>query len=93
MNKKEVLEAIVSKTDLDISIVKKVIDACEEVLINEIRQDNKVSFHNFGNYVPHIQKERLGRNPKTGETALIPEAKTIKFRPGKETKRKLNTKE
>lgn len=90
MNKKEVIDAISEKTELDISIIKKVIDTCEEVLINEIKKGNKVAFHNFGSYQPYMQKERIGRNPKTGDTVLIRETKTIKFKIGKDTKRKLN---
>lgn len=91
MNKKEVIDAISEKTDLDILIIKKVMDTCEEVLINEIKKGNKVAFHNFGSYQPHMQKERIGRNPKTGKTVLIRESKTIKFKIGKDTKRRLNT--
>lgn len=38
MNKKEVIDAISEKTDLDILIIKEVMDTCEEVLINEIKR-------------------------------------------------------
>ncbi len=84
------LEAIAGKTELDIKIVKKVIDACEEILVDRIKQDDKVIIHNFGHYEPHTRAERMGRNPQTGEPAIIPRIKTIKFKPGKETYRKLN---
>jgi nucleoid DNA-binding protein len=43
----------------------------------------KLKFGGFGVFEVKRRKPRVGRNPKTGEEAMIKEGKTIKFKPGK----------
>ncbi len=47
--------------------------ACEEA-------SNGFTIPGIGKLVLHDRKERLGRNPATGETITIPAKKVVKFR-------------
>ena len=49
----------------------------------------KLKFGGFGVFEVKPRKPRIGRNPKTGEEAMIKAGKTIKFKPGKPFKTKV----
>jgi len=55
------------------------LDAVEATLV----KDGKLMLTGFGTFEVETRKARKGRNPKTGESIDIPEAKVVKFRPGK----------
>lgn len=44
----------------------------------------------FRSLANHSKKQRLGRNPKTGEDALISGRRVVAFKAGKPFKRKIN---
>lgn len=48
-----------------------------------VSKGEKVSLVGFGNFEPRQRKEREGRNPKTGETLMIPATTVPAFSAGK----------
>ncbi len=58
----------------------------EEVLLNE----KKLMIRNFGKFVLHKKKERVGRNPKTKEEYKISKRYAISFYPSKNLKHSIN---
>ena len=40
-----------------------------------------VKLSGFGTFSTRIKRERMGRNPKTGESVLIPQRRVINFKP------------
>lgn len=44
-------------------------------------QKKQVKINTFGTFLIHEKKPRIGRNPKTMQEHLIPNRKTIHFRP------------
>ena len=56
-----------------------------EIIIDEIidslSSTETLKISSFGTFVVHHKKQRLGRNPKTGQEALISARKSISFRP------------
>jgi len=62
-------------------------DFCKEVfevLSSKLQGGSIVSIHGFGNFVFRDRKERVGRNPRTGEAIHIPSKKVVKFKPSNE---------
>lgn len=55
-----------------------------------IKEYGGVKFRGFGNFVVKEHKERMGRNPKNGNPAVIPKYKTVKFHVGEVFKDSLN---
>ena len=45
-----------------------------------------VKLSGFGNFNLRYKKERLGRNPKTGENIIITSRRVVIFKPGKQLK-------
>ncbi|MBL7664870.1 MAG: HU family DNA-binding protein [Bacteriovoracaceae bacterium] len=86
MNKKELVEAIVSEKNLS-HISKKdadsFINAYHEIIKKTVKKGDDVSLVGFGTFTKIKRAARAGVNPATGEKIKI-KAKTLpKFRPGK----------
>lgn len=89
MNKKELIEAIIAKKELN-HVTKKDADAFVNTLIDVVKKNvkkgNDVSLVGFGTFTKVRRAARNGVNPSTGEKIRI-KAKTLpKFRPGKDFK-------
>jgi len=48
-----------------------------------VSQGEKVTLVGFGSFEPRDRKEREGRNPKTGDTMVIPATRVPAFSAGK----------
>lgn len=70
------------------TVVQEMLTALTDAMA---RQD-KVTLVGFGSFQSVKRAARQGRNPRTGETILIPESRAVKFAPAKELREKLNQK-
>lgn len=52
--------------------------------------DKTLKISSFGTFLVHQKSERLGRNPKTGEDAVITARKSLSFRPSHLLREKVN---
>lgn len=55
-----------------------------------LKSDGDVHIRGFGRFVVQNKKKRTGRNPKTGEPAVIPARKRVSFKSSKNLKAVLN---
>ena len=62
-----------------------------EILLSLIKGDD-VKISSFGTFVVRQKKERIGRNPKTGEEVPITARSVVTFRASNVLKSKVNTK-
>jgi DNA-binding protein HU-beta len=92
MNKSELIEALVKKTDLNKRQAGDVIDALFStnpdkkktgIITAEVAKGKKISLTGFGSFERRQRKARTGRNPQTGETLKIAAAKYPAFVAGK----------
>ena len=67
-----------------------IIDNFFETLIQELLKSNKIKISSFGTFRVINKKERIGRNPKTNEKAIIVHRKVVRFKPSLIVKEKLN---
>lgn len=70
-------------------IVETFFDAIKSALM----KGEKVELRGFGNFKVKTRKPRQARNPKTGEHVEVPPRRVIHFKPGRELKEALNSKE
>ena len=68
------------------NLVSNVIDE----IINNLETGDSVKLSSFGTFTVNSKKERIGRNPKTGEPVSLPEKYVPHFKPGKDLKQKVN---
>lgn len=82
MNKQQLITHIAGETGLPFSQVRLVMDHLLQAATQTLQQGDNLSLRSFGSLRPLRQQDRPGRNPRTGEPALIPARTTVKFSPG-----------
>lgn len=83
MNKGELVDKVAEKASVTKKVADSVLSAAIEAIMEVVSSGDKVTLVGFGSFEPHDRKERIGRNPQTGEEMTIP-AKTVpSFSPGK----------
>ena len=90
MNKAELIEQLASKTKTTKQNSETMLDAALHIIQLTVAKGEDVKLVGFGTFSQTKRKTRKGRNPKTGETVIIPSSKVPRFKAGKEFKESLN---
>lgn len=83
MTKRDLAVNIAQKTGITQSLIQKVVDALLSEITETLAQGQGIELRNFGVFKIKNRKERIGRNPRTGETVSIPPKKIVYFKVGK----------
>ena len=59
--------------------VKTILDAMRDALV----RGHRIEIRGFGSFSINRRPPRMGRNPRSGESVLIPETRVPHFKPGK----------
>ena len=89
MTKKEIVNAIVEKTNMKQTDVKTAVQLTLDTMVEALVEGKNIELRNFGVFKVKTRKPRQGRNPKTGEIVPVPERRVVVFKPGLELKKKL----
>jgi len=75
------LAVIISeRMGLKISTARKFVDLTIARMSDGVIHDEKLMLSNFGTFHVHRKKERMGRNPRTGEEAMISSRRVVSFK-------------
>ena len=61
-----------------------------EHMVSSLVAGKRIEIRGFGSFAVNLRPARVGRNPKTGDSVLVPEKKVPHFKCGKDLKLKLN---
>ena len=86
MNKEQLVSAVAESTGFTKKDATKAVEATIDVIGKAIADGDKVQLIGFGTFETRVRSARSGRNPQTGETIQIPEAKVPAFKPGAKLK-------
>ncbi|MEM1308779.1 MAG: HU family DNA-binding protein [Cyanobacteria bacterium P01_D01_bin.71] len=86
MNKGELVDKVAEKSGVTKKQADSVLTAAIEAIMETVSGGDKVTLVGFGSFERRDRKEREGRNPKTGETMVIPATKVPAFSAGKQFK-------
>ncbi|NER81166.1 MAG: HU family DNA-binding protein [Leptolyngbya sp. SIO1D8] len=86
MNKGELVDKIAAKSGVSKKDADLVFSAVIDVIMETVSEGDKVTLVGFGSFERRDRKERLGRNPKTGEEMTIPATQVPAFSAGKQFK-------
>ncbi|NJL84945.1 MAG: HU family DNA-binding protein [Leptolyngbyaceae cyanobacterium SM1_1_3] len=89
MNKGELVDKVAEKASVTKKQADAVISATIESIMEAVAGGDKVTLVGFGSFEPRERKEREGRNPKTGDTMVIPATVVPAFSAGKLFKEKV----
>ena len=68
------------------TLVEQILDGMSEALI----AGDNVKISSFGSFLVRDKKQRIGRNPRTGELATITPRRVLSFRASAMLKQKMN---
>lgn len=68
------------KSGISQKVIQKCIEPFFESILETLIEGNKITIANFGTFYVKEMKERMGRNPQTGEKIKVGAKKVIKFK-------------
>ncbi|MBO7650510.1 MAG: HU family DNA-binding protein [Lachnospiraceae bacterium] len=90
MNKSELVAAIAAKAGVTKDAAKKMVDAFQGAVVEELAAGKKVALVGFGTFEVSKRPARSGRNPLTGKKIKIAASNQPKFKAGKALKAAVN---
>ena len=83
VTKKELIDRIAERTQAKRVSVKRIVQAFLDEIIQELCQDNRLEFRDFGVFETRTRASRIAQNPKTLERVEVPAKRTVKFKMGR----------
>jgi len=83
ITKKELIDRISEKTNSKRVVVKRVIQTFLDEIVDELGNDNRLEFRDFGVFECKRRAARVAQNPKTLERVKVPPKRTVKFKVGR----------
>lgn len=79
--RRQIAERISIECSINMRDAKTIFDAILRQMSDALARGEDVKLAGFGSFRTHVSPERVGRNPKTGEPALISERQRVTFKP------------
>ena len=92
MNQTELKKAVAESSGISRDTVERCFEALRNVALMELQKGGEVPLPGLGKIFVKQRAERMGRNPRTGETIEIEQATLPVFKPGRTLKDKVNAK-
>lgn len=90
MNKAELISSVSEKTGFSKKDSEKALSAILDSIMESIAANEKVQLIGFGTFELRSRSERMGRDPRTNESIVIPASKVPAFKAGKAFKEAVN---
>ncbi|MCB0367277.1 MAG: integration host factor subunit alpha [Bdellovibrionales bacterium] len=90
MTKADIVEKVYQKIGFSKKEASELVELVFGTLKNTLCHGDKVKISGFGNFVVREKKERIGRNPQTGDQIKISARRVLTFRPSQVLKAMLN---
>lgn len=90
ITKKEVIDRIAEDECCKRVLVKRIIQAFLNTIVDELGNGNRLEFRDFGVFESKIRASRQAQNPKTMDKVQVPPRRTVKFKVGRVMKLRLD---
>jgi integration host factor subunit alpha len=90
MTKADIAEKIHSKLGLSKKDSLEMLEAIISIMKSTLEDGEKIKIAGFGNFEINQKKDRIGRNPQTGESIIIEARRVLSFKPSNVLKSALN---
>ena len=90
MTKSELINQIAEKSELTKKDAEKAFSAVVSTITDALVSGEKVQIVGFGTFEVRDRKEKLSKNPQTGEPITVPAKKAPAFKAGKALKDAVN---
>ena len=92
LTKKDLVNLIYLQLGFSKQISEYLIDEFFSLITLNLKKEKKLKLTKFGTFFIRSKKSRIGRNPKTKEDKIISERNVVLFKPSKEFKEFINSK-
>ena len=92
LTKKDLVNIIYMQIGFSKQISEHLIDEFFSLITLNLKKEKKLKLTKFGTFFIRSKKSRIGRNPKTKEDKIISERNVVLFKPSKEFKEFINSK-
>ena len=93
LTKKDLINSVYMQIGFPKKILDNLLDDFLDIIIENLRKNKKVKISKFGTFTIREKKSRIGRNPLTKEKKIISERNVALFKPSREFKELVNTKD
>ena len=90
MNKTELISSVAEKTGFSKKDSEKAVSAILDSIMESIAANEKVQLIGFGTFELRSRSERMGHDPRTKASIVIPASKVPAFKAGKAFKEAVN---
>tara|TARA_B100000131_G_C17862335_1_gene510611 strand:+ start:37 stop:336 length:300 start_codon:yes stop_codon:yes gene_type:complete len=92
LTKKDLVNMVYMQIGFSKQISESLIDEFFSLIIKNLEKEKKIKISKFGTFSIRKKNSRIGRNPKTKEEKKISERNVVLFKPSKEFREFINTK-
>ena len=92
LTKKDLVNIIYMQVGFSKQISEHLINEFFSLITLNLKKERKLKLTKFGTFFIKSKKSRIGRNPKTKEDKIISERNVVLFKPSKEFKEFINSK-
>ena len=92
LTKKDLVNLIYMQIGFSKQVSESLIDDFLLTIISNLKSEKKIKLSKFGTFTVRKKKSRVGRNPKTKEKKIISERQVVLFKPSKEFREFINSK-
>ena len=85
----DLADALYQEVGLARSDCRKLVEDVIGEIAQSLAREKQVKVSTFGSFKTRHKKERMGRNPKTGEEAVIPARRVVVFTPAQKLRRQV----
>ena len=89
ITKKELIDQIAEKEHCKRVLVKRLVQAFLDAIVEELGNGNRLEFRDFGVFESKLRGPREAQNPKTMDKVPVPSRRTVKFKVGRSMKNRL----
>ena len=93
LTKKDLVNIVYMQLGFSKQISETLIEDLLSTILENIKNEKKLKLSKFGTFTIRQKKSRIGRNPKTKETTLISSRNVVLFKPSKEFKEFINSRD
>ena len=91
MTKKELTKRIAEEVGLSVAAATEIAQRVLDGLPDTLATEGRIELRNFGVFEVMKRKARKARNPRSGETILVPARRMVRFKPGLEMAKRVET--
>ena len=93
LTKKDLVNQIYMQLGFSKLVSENLVNDFFSTVILNLKEEKKLKLSGFGTFTIRRKKSRIGRNPKTKETKIISSREVVLFKPSKEFKEFINSKD